>query len=152
MWKMCILCVILSYWWESVFCPSVSMYVSCLLIVDVIKSYIVSQHCVSCLCLCLSASLCEWLWFIVAWLCSIISSVSLYFCLSVYSSLCELRVLLVGAWPSPVSSNDTSETFSLVTQPSRVYDVSVLHKLRPATPAQLCQCRLCAYLLSFSEG
>ena len=56
--------------------------------------------------------------------------------------------VLTGAWPCTASSSDTSETFDLVTPPSRVYhDVTVLHKLRPATPAQLCQSH-CSFVKS----
>ena len=68
-------------------------------------------------------------------------------CLSVCPSVCEYELWLVGAWPTTASSNDLSATLDLVTPPSRVYDVCVLHKLRPTTPAQLCQCHL--YTFSF---
>ena len=51
---------------------------------------------------------------------------------------------LTGAWPSSAAANEMSQqsTFDLASQPSRVYDVSLMHKLRPGTPAMLCTCVL----------
>ena len=101
-----------------------------------------------CLCLCLCTMSSVFLCVCASVCFSVVCSVCSFcvYSLSVCLSVCrEYQLWLAGAWPSTASSNDVSATSDLVSPPSRVYDVSVLHKLRPATPAQLCQCYLCTF-------